>query len=222
MLYCLHHLIHLIFLIFMRYLAEHLLFFAHVSENFCVNRIFQISCIQYFGIYRLAFAGFIGHLFLAGLSIIRDEVSGFFIGIFYWFKVVDSTFVLKKFIFFYFWLNKKILKIKDHLWSIKSILYFLLVFFMIYIGEKHFIRIAFLSAYLLPFFLVTIYLLLFNIIYIFFDPNLKNVLSTQKKSKPLSFILPKTKLKIIKIVFFIIAAGKNKFCLVCNFFNFVF
>jgi hypothetical protein len=100
---------------------------------------------------------------------------------------------------------------QDHLWSVKTVLYFLLCFFMVYIDEKHFVRIAFLSSYILPFYLISLYLLLFNIIFILFDPNLKNVLSSYGQKKKVSFILPKTKLKIIKIVCFLIAAGKSTF-----------
>ena len=176
--------IHLIFLIVLRYLAKPILFFGYNSENFCVHNIYQLTCIEYFSIYRIAFAGFIGNLFLAGLSIIRDEVSGFFIG-----NILAN------------------LIISDHLWSIKVILYFLLIFLMLYIHERHFVRIAFLSSYILPLFLVAIYLIIFNSVYIVFDPNMKNVLSSSKKSKSVTLILPRTKLKIIKIACFLIALG---------------
>lgn len=79
-LYCLHHILYLIFMLIFRFLAEDLLFFANVSENFCVHQMYKTTCVQYFGVYRWAFAGFIGHFLLGLLAITRDSASSFFLG----------------------------------------------------------------------------------------------------------------------------------------------
>lgn len=93
-------------------------------------------------------------------------------------------------------------------------IFFLIFFLMIYIPEIHFTRLSYLSTFLLSVFLLSLYLLIFNITFFIFDPDTSisqttdlqiklNKTTNKKRRLPLN----KTKLAIIKTVFFILSSA---------------